>query len=255
MISILSPAKRLNYSDPVLTNTYTIPAFVEESEIIMNKLRKLNASGIKKLMNINDSLAEINYERFQNWKPEFDLNVARQAITTFKGDVYLGINVKSYDEEDFDMAQNHIRILSGLHGILKPLDLIRPYRLEMGTNLKIGRSKNLYDFWENKILEAIESDAAYKEDGILVNLASQEYFSAIPANKLDGKVITPTFKEYKNGTYRPIHIFLKKARGYMTSFIIKNKINDPDSLKLFDWEGYEYNDKLSKDDQWVFTRG
>ena len=255
MITILSPAKRLNYTDPVLTNVYSIPAYIKESEIIMKKLKNLNVSGIKKLMNINDSLAEINFERFQNWSPEFDLNVARQAITTFKGDVYLGINAKSYSEEDFHNAQKHIRILSGLHGILKPLDLIRPYRLEMGTNLKIGRSKDLYDFWSNRVLETIESEPAFKEDKILVNLASQEYFNVIPTNSLKGRVITPTFKEYKNGSYKPVHIFLKKARGYMTSFIIKNKINDPDSLKLFDWEGYEFNDQLSKDDHWVFTRG
>jgi cytoplasmic iron level regulating protein YaaA (DUF328/UPF0246 family) len=255
MITILSPAKRLNFTDPVLTNAYSIPTYLEESEIIMNKLKKLNVSGIKKLMNINESLAEINYERFQNWKPKFDLHVARQAITTFKGDVYLGINVKSYNEEDFNVAQAHIRILSGLHGILKPLDLIRPYRLEMGTILKIGRAKNLYEFWGNKIMDAIESEPAFKENKILVNLASQEYFNAISAINRKGRVITPIFKEYKNGTYKPIHIFLKKARGYMTSFIIKNKINDPDSLKLFDWEGYEFNAQLSKDDQWVFTRG
>jgi cytoplasmic iron level regulating protein YaaA (DUF328/UPF0246 family) len=195
MITILSPAKRLNYTDPELTDNYTIPSFIEESEIIMKKLKKLNASGVKKLMNINDSLAEVNYERFQNWKPEFNLKIARQAITTFKGDVYLGIDVKSYTNEDFITAQKHIRILSGLHGILKPLDLIRPYRLEMGTNLKIGRSKNLYDFWGNKILESIESEPAYKEDGIIVNLASQEYYNAIPAIRLKGRVITPTFKE------------------------------------------------------------
>ena len=255
MITILSPAKRLNYTDPVLTDKYSIPTYLEESEIIMNKLKKLSISGIKKLMNINDSLAEMNHERFQNWKPDFDLQVARQAIATFKGDVYLGIDVQSYQEEDLTIAQKMIRILSGLHGILKPLDLIRPYRLEMGTNIKIGRSKNLYDFWGNKILESIESDPAFKKDRTIVNLASQEYFSAIPISKFTGRIIVPTFKEYKNGNYRPIHIFLKKARGYMTSYIVKNRIDDPDSLKLFNWEGYEYNDQLSKEDNWVFTRG
>lgn len=255
MITILSPAKRLNYSDPVLTQEFSIPEFVDESSTIMKKLKKLNPLKIKELMHINDTLAETNYERFQNWQPEFDLNVARQAIATFRGDVYLGIDVKSYNEEDFKMAQNHVRILSGLHGILKPLDLIRPYRLEMGTMLKVGRASNLYEFWGHKILKTILNEPAFQEDHIIINLASQEYFNAVTGGKkIKARIITPMFKEYKNGTYRPVHIFLKKARGYMTSYIVKNRINDPDSLKLFDVEGYEYNDNLSKGDQWVFTR-
>ena len=157
MLTVLSPAKRLNFSDPVLLDKYTIPEFIAESEIIMHKLKKLNLSGIKKLMNINDVLAEMNYDRYQNWEPEFNLQVARQAITSFHGDVYLGIDVKSYSEDDFITAQKYVRILSGLHGILKPLDLIRPYRLEMSTMLKIGRASNLYEFWGNKILKSLLS--------------------------------------------------------------------------------------------------
>ena len=255
MITILSPAKRLNFSDPILTKTYTVPGFVEESEKIMKKLKKLSASCIKKLMNINDALAELNYERFQNWDPAFDLQVGRQAITSFRGDVYLGINVKSYEEHDFKMAQKNVRILSGLHGILKPLDLIRPYRLEMGTRLKIGRANNLYEFWGNKLRTTIEKDLAFEKDKTLINLASLEYFKAIQPAKCIGRIITPSFKEFRSGTYRPVHIFLKKARGYMTSYIVKNKIEDPESLKLFNWEGYEYNDQLSTEDEWVFTRG
>jgi len=255
MITILSPAKRLNFSDPLISELYSVPDFIKESETIMSKLKKLNLSGIKKLMNINDSLAETNFERFQNWKPEFDLQVARQAIATFKGDVYLGIDVKTYTEKDLVTAQKYIRILSGLHGILKPLDLIRPYRLEMGTVLKVGRASNLYEFWGDKILNAIKAEPAFKEDNTIINLASQEYFSVMANTNFEGRIITPTFKEYKNGTYKPIHIFLKKARGYMTSYIVKNKISDPESLKLFDWEGYEFNTRLSEDDNWVFTRG
>ncbi len=255
MITILSPAKRLNYSDPILTNTYTYPIFIKESEVIMNKLKRLRPPAIKKLMNINDSLAEINYDRFQNWEPTFDLSVARQAITTFKGDVYLGIDAPSYNESDFEKSQQSIRILSGLHGILKPLDLIRPYRLEMGTTLKIGRANNLYEYWGNKILDTIIEDPEFIKDKTLINLASKEYSNAIPLKNLNGRIITPVFKEYKNGSYRPIHIFLKKARGYMTSYIVKNKIEDPESLKLFDWEGYEYNENLSNNENWVFTRG
>ena len=255
MITILSPAKRMNYSDPVLTEKCTIPVYVNESEKIMNKLKKLPPAAIKKLMSINDMLSDTNYDRFQNWQPTFDLSVARQALTTFKGDVYLGIDAASYTDSDFEEAQKSIRILSGLHGILKPLDLIRPYRLEMGTKLKIGRADNLYEFWGDKILNSIKEEPEFKKDNTLVNLASQEYSNAIPLSKLQGRVITPSFKEFKNGSYRPIHIFLKKARGYMTSYIVKNRIEDPESLKLFDLEGYEYNDKLSNDDNWVFTRG
>ncbi len=255
MILILSPAKRLNYSDPILTQAFTLPAFTKESEMIMKKLKKLRPQAIKKLMNINETLAETNYDRYQNWGPTFDLSVARQALTTFKGDVYLGIDAPSYNESDYEKAQQCIRILSGLHGILKPLDLIRPYRLEMGTALKIGRTNNLYEFWGNKILNSIVNEPEFIKDKTLINLASKEYSKVIPLTSLQGRIITPVFKEYKNGSYRPIHIFLKKARGYMTSYIVKNRITDPESLKLFDWEGYEYNDNLSDNDNWVFTRG
>lgn len=221
----------------------------------MNRLKKLNASGIKKLMNVNDTLAELNYERFQNWAPEFDLNVARQAITSFRGDVFLGLDVKSFSEDDFNTAQRSVRILSGLHGILKPLDLIRPYRLEMGTLLKVGKANNLYEFWGDKILKALIREPSFTEDNTIINLASQEYFNAITLKNFKGRIITPVFKEYKNGVYRPIHIFLKKARGYMTSYIVKNKINNPDELKLFDKEGYEFSDALSNGNNWVFIRG
>jgi len=255
MITILSPAKRMNFSDPAMTDTYSIPDFINESESIMKKLKNLRPAAIGKLMNINDNLAETNYDRFQNWEPEFDLLTARQAITTFRGDVYLGIDASSYSEDDFLYAQNHVRILSGLHGLLRPLDLVRPYRLEMGTLLKVGRANNLYEFWGDKILNALTGESAFKEDKTIVNLASQEYFNAVNKENFSGRVITPMFKEFKNGSYKPIHIFLKKARGYMTSYIVKNKVKDPESLKLFDWEGYEYNDTLSKGDNLVFTRG
>ena len=255
MITVLSPAKRLNFSDPLLTEHFSVPEYVKESAVIMNKLKKLSTSGIKKLMDINDNLAEVNYERFQNWSPEFDLKVARQAITSFKGDVYLGLDVNSFREEDFNTAQRSVRILSGLHGILKPLDLIRPYRLEMGTLLKVGRANNLYEFWGDKILNSLQKEPAFKEDNTIVNLASQEYFNAITLKDFKGRIVTPIFKEYRNGVYKPIHIFLKKARGYMTSYIVKHKINNVEELKLFNGEGYEFSDSLSKGNHWVFIRG
>lgn len=255
MIVILSPAKRLNFEMPNIAGDHTIPSFMEESRELVEHLKKYSARKIQKLMNINVTLAESNYERYQNWTPEFNEDVAKPAILAFRGDVFLGMDPQSYEKKDFDFAQDHVRILSGLHGILRPLDLIRPYRLEMGTRMKIGKSKNLYDFWGDKITESILGSKAYQQDETLINLASKEYFSVVKTDSIQGRVIEPAFKEFKNGTYKPVHIFMKRARGMMTSFIVKNKINNPEELKLFNWEGYEYNDRQSRKDQWVFTRG
>lgn len=255
MIAVLSPAKRLNFKEPNIAHKHSIPAFMEESKTLVDKLKKMKARELKELMDINDNLAETNYERFQNWNPDFNENVARPAVLAFKGDAFLGMDPQSYTQDDFDFAQEHVRILSGLHGVLKPLDLIRPYRLEMGTRLKIGKNKNLYDFWDDKITMSIINSAAYKKDKTLVNLASKEYFGAIQKESVKGTIIEPSFKEYKNGTYKPVHIFMKRARGMMIAYMVKNKIQDPEQLKLFDWDGYEYNDKLTRGNQWVFTRG
>ncbi len=255
MIVILSPAKRLNFEMPNIAGNHTIPSFMEESEELVEHLKKFSARKLQKLMNINDNLAGSNYERYQNWSPEFNEEVAKPAILAFRGDVFLGMDPQSYEKGDFDFAQDHVRILSGLHGILKPLDLIRPYRLEMGTQLKVGKSKNLYDFWGEKITNSILGTKAYQRDQTIINLASKEYFSSVKTDSIQGRVIEPAFKEFKNGTYRPVHIFMKRARGMMTSFIVKNKIQDPEELKLFNWEGYEYNDRQTQGDQWVFTRG
>lgn len=255
MIVILSPAKRLNFEIPNMAGKHTIPSFMEESNFLVDRLKKFSARKLQKLMNINENIAETNYERYQNWSPEFNENVAKPAILAFRGDVFLGMDPQSYVIKDFDFAQDHVRILSGLHGILKPLDLIRPYRLEMGTRLKIGKSKNLYDFWNDKITQSISKSKAYQNDKIIINLASKEYFAAVNVDSIQGRIIEPVFKEFKHGTYRPVHIFMKRARGMMTSYIVKNKIQEPDQIKLFDWEGYEYNDQLTAGDQWVFTRG
>jgi len=255
MITVISPAKRMNFSEPPGTDKHSQPEFVNHSKLIMDRLKKLSSRQIKKLMNLNDNLAEMNYDRYQNWQPEFNMDVAKQAVLAFKGDVFLGIDTGSFSEEDFEFAQNNLRILSGLHGILKPLDLIRPYRLEMGTALKIGRPNNLQEFWKPVITPLLKQTPGFQKDKTIVNLASIEYFSALIPKSIDARVITPTFKEFRNGTYKPIHIFLKKARGYMVRYIIKNKITDPEGLKLFDEEGYSYNDQLSGADKWIFTRG
>jgi len=255
MIVILSPAKRLNFQEPNRAGRHTIPTYIEESEILVDRLKKLSAKKLQKLMDINNNLAETNYDRYQNWSPVFNEDVAKPAILAFRGDVFLGMDPQSYGKEDFDFAQDHVRILSGLHGILKPLDLIRPYRLEMGTQLKIGKSKDLYAFWKDKITRDITNSTAFQQDHTIINIASKEYFGAVDSASIRGRIIEPSFKEYKNGSYRPIHIFMKKARGMMTSYIVKNKIREPEEIKLFNWEGYEYNDQLTKGDQWVYTRG
>ena len=254
MIIVISPAKRLDFSGTPKTEKFTLPRFIKESSIIMNQLKKLKMEQLGDLMNLSGNLAEVSYNRIQNWEPDFNLRNARQAMFSFKGDAYIGLDADSFKEKDLEYAQDHLRILSGLHGILKPLDLIRPYRLEMGLKINIGRYNNLYDFWGSKITDQIETDIGRNSDPVLVNLASNEYFKSIKRNNLIARVVTPVFKEFRNGEYRIIQVWTKKARGLMTSFIIRNKLDDVDQLKLFDSEGYFYNDSLSTQNEWVFTR-
>ncbi len=255
MIIVLSPAKRLDFEHQEITDESTIPEFLDDSAQLIEKLKKLKVNELMQLMNINEKLAEINYERYQNWDPDFSPGGTKPAILAFRGDVFVGMDPQSYSKEDLTFAQDIVRILSGLHGVLKPLDLIRPYRLEMGTGLKVGRSKNLYEFWNDKLIRSIMNAGAFKEDRTIINLASKEYFNALSTDQSKIRIIEPSFKEYKNGIYRPVHIFLKRARGMMTSYIVKNRITDPEQMKLFDQDGYEYNDNLSSSNQWVFTRG
>lgn len=252
MLTILSPAKTLNFEKQVLVFEYSIPSFIEDSERLVLELKKYSVKKLSVLMKINSKLAQLNYERFQSWQPPFSASNAKQAILTFKGDVYHGLEADSFSQEDFEFAQQNLVMLSGLYGVLKSLDLIQPYRLEMGTKLKTRKWKNLYEFWGDKITLAINEMIA---DDVLINLASNEYFKVIKKDLLKGKIITPTFKEYRDGDYKFVHIFGKKARGLMARFIIQNKITDPDQIKLFDLEGYYYNDRLSNEFDWVFTRG
>lgn len=252
MLTILSPAKTLNFEKQVLVFEYSIPSFIEDSERLVLELKKYSVKKLSVLMKINSKLAQLNYERFQSWQPPFSASNAKQAILTFKGDVYHGLEADTFSQEDFEFAQQNLVMLSGLYGVLKSLDLIQPYRLEMGTKLKTRKWKNLYEFWGDKITLAINEMIA---DDVLINLASNEYFKVIKKDLLKGKIITPTFKEYRDGDYKFVHIFGKKARGLMARFIIQNKITDPDQIKLFDLEGYYYNDRLSNEFDWVFTRG
>ncbi len=252
MLTILSPAKTLNLDKQELVLEYTLPVFIEESERLAIELKKYSVKKLSALMKINSKLAQLNFERYQEWNPHFNTDNAKQAILSFRGDVYNGLGAETFSQDDLEFAQQNLAILSGLYGLLKPLDLMQPYRLEMGTPFKTRKWKNLYDFWDDKITilvnEMLDSD-------VLINLASNEYYKVINEKLLDGTIITPTFKENRNGTYKFVHIFGKKARGLMTRFIIQNKITNPNEIKLFDLEGYYYNDRLSTELDWVFTRG
>lgn len=249
MITIISPAKTLDLSSPEYT-TNTAPLFQKDIKELVGIMKKKSASSIKELMGVSDNLAELNEERFKSFQKEFTLDNSKQALLAFKGDVYQQLNVEKYTEKEFDFAQEHVRILSGLYGLLRPLDLIQPYRLEMGIKLENKKGKNLYEFWGSKIAQALNDTGM----DTIVNLASQEYFKAIDQKSLKADIITPTFKEYKDGNYKIIAIYAKKARGLMTNYIIENKIDKPEKLKVFNEEGYEYSEKMSTKDQFVFIR-
>lgn len=252
MLIVVSPAKTLDFDTPAGTERLSQPQFVEHSQKLINKLSKLSRKKIGEMMSISKSLVELNHGRFQSWGS--DGNPEKQAIYAFKGDVYLGLKAELLDEEDLAFAQDHLRILSGLYGYLRPLDLMEPYRLEMGTSLKVGRRDNLYKFWGDKLPGPLREDLDNQGDNILINLASNEYFDAIDLKKLKARVINVSFKDEKNGVYKFISFWGKKARGMMTRYIIQNRISDPEGLKGFTEEGYVYNEELSSGDEMVFTR-
>ncbi|MFN3996965.1 peroxide stress protein YaaA [Algoriphagus sp.] len=250
MLILISPAKTLDYSIPNFKD-YTHPEFASDIKALVNVMKKKSALDISKLMDVSENLAALNEERYKTFQKEFNTDNSKQALLAFKGDVYTKIDVDNYSQVEFDFAQNHLRILSGLYGLLKPLDLIQPYRLEMGTRLVTKKGKNLYEFWGTKIAKAIKE--ASKGDTI-INLASQEYFKAVELNTLKSSVINIHFKEFKSGKYQTIGLFAKQARGMMTDFAIKNKIIDPDILKTFNQENYEFSTELSNNKNWFFIR-
>lgn len=254
MIAIISPAKTIDFETPSLTNSSSCPEFLDYSQNLINKLRTLSESKLCSLMSISSKLAALNEQRYQEWSLPFTTSNAKQAIMAFKGDVYTGFTFEEYNEKDFDYAQNHLRILSGLYGLLRPLDLIQPYRLEMGTKLATPQGKNLYDFWGLTLTNALNT--AIKNSGIqiLVNLASNEYYNAVDKASLQGRVITPIFKDHKNGDLKVISFFAKKARGAMSDYLVRHRINKPEGLKEFKGLGYRFNQNLTRDDNWVFTR-
>lgn len=250
MLILISPAKTLDYSNPHYQE-FTQPDFTKDIKTLVKVMKKKKAQELAELMHISENLAELNERRYKTFQKEFNPENSKQALLAFKGDVYSKIDVDNYSKDEFEFAQNHLRILSGLYGLLKPLDLIQPYRLEMGTRLETERGKNLYEYWGSKIAKAINELA---KNQTIVNLASQEYFKAVDLKSLKSKVITIHFKEFKNDSYQIIGLFAKQARGMMTDFAIKNKITDPEMLKTFQQEGYEYSEPLSSPEEWVFVR-
>lgn len=255
MLTIISPAKTLDFQTEPVTSQYTHPAFLDESEKLVTKLKKMKPGKLTSLMNISGALANQNYERFQLWQRPFTPENSKQAVLAFNGDVYAGLVAPTLSEETLMLAQKKLRILSGLYGVLRPLDLIQPYRLEMGTPIGAGRSKDLYAFWSKKITNEITKAIGESGSNILVNLASNEYYKSIDSKKLKTVIITPSFKDMKNGEYKFITFFGKKARGLMTRFILENDIDREEDLQAFDSDGYAYNPRLSKPGKPVFTRG
>jgi len=254
MILVLSPAKTLYHQAPIHFGQYSQVDFLPEATKIVTVLKKKKPAQLAELMGISPKLAELNFHRFQEWAPPFTPKNSWQAVLMFNGDVYQGLKAETFSPAEFELAQQKIRILSGVYGLLKPLDLIQPYRLEMGTSIGIAGKKNLYEFWKTKITSKLNQELVQSSQKILVNLASNEYFSAIDTKKLKIRIITPSFKEQKNGQYQMISFFAKKARGLMSRFIIQNNISDPEEIKAFDVEGYYFNNHLSKENDWVFTR-
>ncbi len=254
MLIVLSPAKNLDYESPLPTKKHTKAALLDDAQVLIDQLQDMAPQDIGGLMGISDKLSALNYERFQSWELPMTTKNARPAVLAFKGDVYVGLDAYEFNDDDFAFAQQHLRILSGLYGLLKPLDLIAPYRLEMGTKFANKAGKDLYAFWGSKITDQLNKQLKKLDTPVLVNLASNEYFKSVQKKDLQGEMITPVFKDWKNGQYKVISFFAKKARGLMSAYIIKNKLTEVAQLKGFDWQGYQYDESLSNAKEWVFTR-
>ena len=254
MLIVISPAKTLDYESPAKTKVFTTPDYLPQSQQLINRLRNLSSLDISDLMKVSTKIADLNFERYESWKKPFTVKNAKQSILAFKGDVYTGLDADSFKADDFKFAQNHLRVLSGLYGLLRPLDLMQPYRLEMGTKLKTDSGKNLYEFWGSDITEGLNKQLKKIKSNYLINLASNEYFKSVKPKELNAEIITPAFKEFKNGEYKMIGIYAKKARGLLSRYIIQNKLSDPEEIKSFSEEGYRFNKTLSKGNSLVFTR-
>jgi len=254
MLIVLSPAKTLDYETPPQTKKTTQPELLARSAELVEDARKLSPAGIGKLMGISDKLAELNHRRFMNWGEPFSLDNAKQAVLAFKGDVYTGLEADTMSAEDLAYAQKHLRILSGLYGVLRPLDLMQPYRLEMGLKFANRGGANLYEFWGADITNQLNRQLRALKSEVLVNLASNEYFRAVQTRALNAEIITPVFKDMKGGKYKVISFFAKKARGQMARYIIDQRLEDVVGIKKFREDGYRYNKAESTAREWVFTR-
>ncbi|MEM7655001.1 MAG: peroxide stress protein YaaA [Bacteroidota bacterium] len=255
MLFVISPAKKLDLSEETrYTLNHSEPALLNEAETLVGQLSGMKAEELGKLMHISPQLSELNYERYQTFSVPFTPENAKQAILSFNGDVYQSLELDQYGEAEFAYAQEHLRILSGLYGLLKPLDLMQPYRLEMGTRLKNSRGKDLYAFWGNTITQGINAVMEEQGSEVLINLASNEYFKSVRAKEVKARIITPLFKEEKNGSFRTISFFAKQARGAMVNFAIRERLISPEQLKDFTGMDYAYQEGLSDEDTWIFTR-
>lgn len=254
MLIVISPAKTLDYATPPVTKTHSKPDFLKQSQTLINILRNYSALDLAELMKLSMKLAELNFDRYCDWKTPFTPKNAKQAVLAMKGDVYTGLDAENLSEEDLAFAQEHLRILSGLYGVLRPLDLMQPYRLEMGTRLPNDKGKDLYAFWGDTITQALNKTLAKQGDEVLINLASNEYYKSVKPKLVKGRIITPQFKEQKSDGYKMIGVYAKKARGLMSRYIIANRLTDPEAIKGFNVAGYNYNEALSTEDQWVFAR-
>jgi len=254
MLFVISPAKTLDFDTPVTAET-SYPRFKKETMELINVLKEKSPEDIQKLMSLSENLAELNVNRYNSFRAAKHPKVAKQSVYAFKGDVYIGLDVESLSQDDVAYAQNHLRILSGLYGLLKPLDVIQPYRLEMGTRLATNDHNTLYSYWDDKIAKLMNRELKHQGDKVLINLASQEYFKALDRKALKAKVVDVEFLDFKNDKYKVISFFAKKARGMMARYIIQNRINTPEGLKGFDTEGYFFDEEGSTEDKLIFKRG
>jgi hypothetical protein len=254
MLTVISPAKTLDFESPAVTEEFSQPAHLHQSRKLMRRLRKFSSTDISQLMNVSSDIADLNVKRNRRWKTPFTPDNAKQALFAFRGDVYIGLDADSMNPDNIQFAQKHLRMLSGLYGLLRPLDLMQAYRLEMGSRLQTDQGNNLYQFWDMRLTKALNTELKQTDSKILINLASSEYFKAVKSKSVRGRIITPVFKDYQQGSYQVIGFFAKKARGLMARYIIDGQINEAEGIKHFSSEGYSYNPSLSNEDEWVFSR-
>ena len=254
MLITLSPSKGQDFIAAPLSKKYSKPADLKDSELLIKELKKVKSKQLQELMTVSENIAKLNVDRYKSFTTPFTGKNAKQAIFAFKGDVYAGLKLEEFTEDDYSYAQDHLRILSGLYGCLRPMDLIQPYRLEMKTRLKNDRGENLYQFWGDRITKSINKELKKQKEPVLVNLASNEYFKSVKPKLLDGRLLNINFKETKDGKTRIVAIFAKRARGLMTDYIIRNRIEKPEDIKKFKLGGYKFNKSLSDDRQWTFER-